>query len=262
VSDRERQLEIEGVAISFGGLEVLRDVSMDVRKGEIAAMVGPNGAGKTCLLNCIVGLYRPDRGSITLKGEDLGPVPVHRRPLLGLGRTFQGAELFEHMTVAENLLLGRHAFLRSSVLEDMIWFGRARREAIANREKVEEVIDFFELERYRDTPVGVLPYGVQKLVGVARALATEPDLLLLDEPAAGMNRQEKEDLARFMLRTTNELGISLFWVEHDMELVGDLADRIFVLDQGTVISSGDWATVSSDPRVIEAYLGAGAAAGA
>lgn len=254
-SEDRAHLEIRGVGLRFGGITALDSVDLVVDGGSIVALVGPNGAGKTCLLNVVSGLYRPTRGSVWFEGRDLSRVPIHRRAALGIARTFQGAELFAHMDVVDNLLLGRHTYIKTGIFSELLWFGRARHQAGEHRRRVEEIIDFFELERYRKRPVATLPYGVQKLVGVARAMAMEPRMILLDEPAAGMNRQEKEDLARFMLRTKYELGVTLLWVEHDMELIGDVADHIAVLDYGLKISEGDWQHVASDPAVVKAYLG-------
>ena len=237
----------------------LNGISLKADDGELVAIVGPNGAGKTALLNCINGVYRPSIGRIILDGEDITDVPVDRIALARVGRAFQHAELFPHMTVTENLLVGRHLLMRTGPFCGAFYFGRARREEAEQRKSIERIIDFFELYRYRDVPAASLPYGVQKLVGVARALALEPKLLLLDEPSTGLMREEKENFARFLLRIRHELRLSMLWVEHDMQMVTELADRIVVLNQGEIIADGLPDYVRKLPLVIEAYLGADAA---
>ena len=251
-------LAIRDLSLRFGGLTALNRVSLDADDGELLALVGPNGAGKTALLNCINGVYRPSAGRIVLDGRDITHVPVDKIALAHVGRAFQHAELFPHMTVTENLLIGRHLLMRSGLFAGAFYFGRARREEAEQRRHVERIIDFFELYRYRDAPAGSLPYGVQKLVGVARALALEPTLLLLDEPSTGLMREERESFARFLLRIRHELKLTMLWVEHDMQMVSDLADRIVVLSQGEVIADGPPAQVRTLPEVIKAYLGADA----
>ena len=248
-------LEIQDVTLKFGGITALNGVRFTVDDGELVAIVGPNGAGKTALLNCISGLYRPTTGSILLDGRNLGRTPVHKIAAAGVGRAFQHAELFPHMTVTENLLVGRHLLMKTGVLSGAVYLGRARREEIEERRRIEGIIDFFELYRWRDVTVANLPYGAQKLVGVARALALEPRLLLLDEPSTGLMREEKENFARFLLRMRHELKVTMLWVEHDMQMVTDLADRLVVLSYGEVIAHGPPQVVRKDPRVIEAYLG-------
>jgi branched-chain amino acid transport system ATP-binding protein len=249
-------LDIQNVRLRFGGVTALNDVGFKANDSELVAVVGPNGAGKTALLNCINGVYRPTSGHIMLDGRDLTTVPVDKIALARVGRAFQHAELFPHMTVSENLLVGRHLLMRTGIFSGAIYFGRARREEMEQRDRIEHIIDFFELYRYRDVPAGDLPYGAQKLVGVARALALDPKLLLLDEPSTGLMREEKENFARYLLRIRHELRLTVLWVEHDMQLVTDLADRIVVLSYGEVIADGTPDVVRKMPKVIEAYLGA------
>jgi branched-chain amino acid transport system ATP-binding protein len=248
-------LAIRELSLRFGGLTALNRVSLDAADGELVAIVGPNGAGKTALLNCINGVYRPAAGRIELDGRDITHVPVDKIALSRVGRAFQHAELFPHMTVTENLLVGRHLLMRTGLFAGAFYFGRARREEAEQRRHVERIIDFFELYRYRDAPAASLPYGVQKLVGVARALALEPKLLLLDEPSTGLMREERESFARFLLRIRHELKLTMLWVEHDMQMVSDLSDRIVVLSQGEVIADGEPGEVRRLPQVVKAYLG-------
>jgi branched-chain amino acid transport system ATP-binding protein len=251
-------LQLSGVSLAFGGLQVLRDVSFEARPGELLALIGPNGAGKTSVLNCISGLYRPQRGQIRFAGRELTAMKTHDIAALGVGRTFQHGELFPHMSVLDNLLVARHARIHTGLLADAAFLGKARRLELENRRRVEEILEFVELERYRHHAVDGLPFGVQKIVGFARALAAEPKVLLLDEPSAGLNREEREDLARFVLRIRHELPIAMVWVEHDMQMVADLADRICVLEAGTPIASGMPEAVLKDPKVVAAYLGTAA----
>jgi branched-chain amino acid transport system ATP-binding protein len=249
-------LDIQNVKLVFVGLTALNNVSFTAKEGELIAVVGPNGAGKTALLNCINGVYRPRSGQIWLDGMDLTRVPVDKIALARVGRAFQHAELFPHMTVTENLLAGRHLLMRTGIFSGALYFGSARREEVAQRGNIERIIDFFELYRYRDIPAGDLPYGVQKMVGVARALALDPKLLLLDEPSTGLMREEKENFARYLLRIRHEMSLTTLWVEHDMQMVTDLADRIIVLNYGEVIADGRPEVVCRMPKVIEAYVGA------
>jgi branched-chain amino acid transport system ATP-binding protein len=248
------ELRIDNLSLHFGGLTVLDGISFEVAPGELMALIGPNGAGKTSVLNCISGIYR-GRGSIRLGDTDISGSPPHVIARLGIGRTFQHGELFLGMSVLDNLLTGRHARIGTHPLAEMLFLPSVRRAEIAHREAVERIIEATELERYRHAPVGSLPFGVQKIAGFARALAMQPRLMLLDEPSAGLNRQEREDLARFILRLKYELKISMIWIEHDMQMVADLADRIHVLDYGRTIADGPPASVLNDAAVRRAYIG-------
>ncbi|HEX4927230.1 MAG TPA: ABC transporter ATP-binding protein [Burkholderiales bacterium] len=251
------ELALEHVTLAFGGLQVLHDVSFAPRPGELFALVGPNGAGKTSVLNCICGLYRAGSGAIRLDGKLISGQRPHRIARMGIARTFQHGELFSHLTVLENLLVARHAWLRTTLLGESLFLSRVRDEEARHRRRIEEVLEFVELERYRHAPVDALPFGIQKVVGFARALAMEPEVLLLDEPSAGLNREEREDLARYILRIRHELGKTMIWVEHDMQMVADLADHVFVLNYGMRLAEGPPEAVLRDPRVVEAYLGGG-----
>jgi branched-chain amino acid transport system ATP-binding protein len=248
-------LGLSGVSLSFGGLEVLRDVSFEARAGELLALIGPNGAGKTSILNCISGLYRPAVGTIRFDGVDLAGRPPHVIARSGVARTFQHGELFLHMSVVENLLVARHAILRTNLVAEALHLPAVRTAETEHRRRVEEILELVELERHRHAAVDALPFGLQKLVGFARALAMEPKALLLDEPSAGLNREEREDLARYILRIRHRLGIVMIWVEHDMQMVADLADRVCVLNHGKVLAQGPADSVLKDPRVIAAYVG-------
>ncbi len=248
-------LDFRDVHLSFAGVKALDGVSFHVDEGELFAIIGPNGAGKTSIFNCLNGVYEPQSGEIYWEGSDIiGRKPYHIAED-GISRTFQNIELFGAMTVLQNLMLGRHHKMNSSWAAASVWLGKARREELGNRERVEEIIDFLEIEQYRQFPVALLPYGVQKRIELGRALAMEPKLLLLDEPVAGMNLEETEDMARFILDIQEELGIAMILVEHDMGLVMDIAERIMVLDFGRNISTGTPAFIQNDPEVIRAYLG-------
>jgi len=250
------ELTVSHLSLRFGGLVVLDDVSFTVERGELFALIGPNGAGKTSVLNCISGIYR-GTGSIRVRDVDIARYTPHRIARLGVARTFQHGELFPAMSVIDNLLAGRHARIRTNPLAEMLFLPSVKRAEIEHREAVERIIDIVELESYRHSAVGSLPFGVQKLVGFARALALEPIIMLLDEPSAGLNREEREDLARFILRIKHELGITMVWIEHDMQMIADLADRVHVLDYGRTIAQGAPDQVLADPHVQAAYLGAG-----
>ena len=248
-------LEFVDARLRFGGLEVLDDVSFHVMPGELFAIIGPNGAGKTCIFNCLSGVYVPEEGSIRFLGREICGMKPHKIAALGIARTFQNVELFEHLTVLDNLMLGRHLHVDYGWAAAMAFLGKARREELRHREVVEDIIEFLEIEAYRKSLVGMLPYGVLKRVELGRALAMEPLLLLLDEPVAGMNLEETEDMARFILDIRDELGIAIILVEHEMRMVMDLADRVLVVDLGRAVALGTPEEVQNDPNVIRAYLG-------
>jgi len=255
LSTRGRTLDVRDLTLRFGGITAVDRVSLSVAASELLAVVGPNGAGKTALLNCINGIYRPTSGRILLDGADITGIPLRKMAAIGVGRAFQHAEIFPHMTVIDNVLVGRHPKMRTGVLGGGIRVSAAWREEVQERRVAEDILDFFELYRYRNDPAGALPYGLQKLVSVARALAAEPSVLLLDEPCTGLIREERENLARFLLRVHYEMGPTIIWVEHDMQMVSDLADRVIVLNYGVKVTEGLPGEVRANPDVIAAYLG-------
>ncbi|MGE5264032.1 MAG: ABC transporter ATP-binding protein [Acidobacteriota bacterium] len=256
--DNAVQLRVENVHMAFGGIAALKAVSLDVRRGEIFSVIGPNGAGKTVLLNCINGLYFPQRGKILFEGKDITPLRPYRRARLGISRTFQKIELFRGMTVLDNIRLGRHLHLRTGLLDGGIYVGRTAREEIASREFIErEIIDLLEIPHIRNKTVGMLPYGLQKRVELARALALQPRMLLLDEPMAGLNLEEVEDMARFILDVNEDRKwqVTCVLVEHDMGVVMDISNRVAVLNFGEKIAEGTPDEIQRDERVMNAYLG-------
>ncbi len=248
-------LKISGVTLSFGGLKALSNVDMNIQPGLITSIIGPNGAGKTSMLNCISGFYHPTRGDIFYKDKKLTHASPHQVSNMGISRAFQNLELFSGLSVLDNLLLARHQNLKYSFLHALFFYGKASRIEAENRAFVEDIIDFMELEPYRKSLVGNLSYGVQKKVEVARALTLAPDILLLDEPMAGMNQEEKEDIVRFVMDIQKEKGITVVLVEHDLGVVMDISDTIYVLDFGEIIGSGTPDEVAQNPKVIEAYIG-------
>jgi branched-chain amino acid transport system ATP-binding protein len=254
-NDGSPKLRVQDISISFGGLRALQGVSLDIHQSEIVAIIGPNGAGKTTLLNAISGVYHPSAGQILWNGRDRTHLSPSRVAALGIARTFQNVALFRAMTVLENIMVGRHGLMQAGVLRAGLFWGLAQREEIQHRAAVERVIDFLEINHLRRAPAGTLPYGLQKRVELGRALAAEPQLLLLDEPMAGMNLEEKEDMARFILDVNDEWGTTIALIEHDMGVVMDISHRVIVLDHGEKLAEGTPDQVRRDPVVIKAYLG-------
>jgi branched-chain amino acid transport system ATP-binding protein len=249
-------LHAQDLCVSFGGVHALVDVGLAVRSGELFSVIGPNGAGKTTLLNCISGRYVPASGRILFKGEDITRLPANRRAAVGIGRTFQNLALFSHMTVLENVMVGRHHLLKSNFLSgSLYWLGGARHEELEHRRKVEEIVDFLEIQHVRKAVAGTLSYGLRKRVELARAMAVEPELILLDEPMAGMNLEEKEDMARYIVDLNDEWGVTVVMIEHDMGVVMDISHRVAVLDFGRKIAEGAPQEVLANEQVKKAYLG-------
>ncbi|MCC0015526.1 MAG: ABC transporter ATP-binding protein [Rhodobiaceae bacterium] len=254
-SQRDILLKVDNISLSFGGVKAITNISFDIRVGEIRAIIGPNGAGKTSMLNVINGFYHPQEGTITFEGVPRPRMRPHHAATHGVARTFQNIALFRGMSTLDNIMTGRGTLMKRNLLWQALWTGPAEREEIEHREAVEKIIDFLEIQHIRKTPVGRLPYGLQKRVELGRALAAEPRLLLLDEPMAGMNREEKEDMSRFILDVNSQFGTTIALIEHDMGVVMDLSDRVVVLDYGKKIGDGTPDEVRANQDVIDAYLG-------
>ncbi len=248
-------LDVHNISLSFGGVNALSDISFNVREHEVRAIIGPNGAGKSSMLNCINGVYTPQKGTINFRGKTFTHMNSREVAEMGFARTFQNLALFKGMSVLDNIMTGRNLRIKSNIFWQALRFGPAEREETEHRKKVEEIIDFLEIQAYRKTPVGQLPYGLQKRVDLGRALAMEPKVLLLDEPMAGMNLEEKQDMCRFVLDVNDEFGTTVVLIEHDMGVVMDISDRVVVLDYGKKIGDGTPDEVRNNPEVIKAYLG-------